>query len=88
MKIEVNNGRAINLTDDRGYLKVEHLNSDGTVDGYPDYYSEGEIVMALNLLSYMKQDDRKSVYLLDESGERYFGNCIRNGDLEEFRIFQ
>ena len=71
MIIKVNNGRE---------LKISPCSSGGIVvenaDGCKDCYGDGDIVMLLNLVHYMKDSGCKSVYLKD--GDSY----------EEFRLFQ
>lgn len=83
MKIEVNNGRYIEITENF----VTNYGSNGEIERR-DYFSDGEIVMALNLLRYMKDYDMKSAYLFDASTRHYLRNLIDNGDVEEMRIFQ
>ncbi len=88
MKIEVNNGReiAIETTKFNG-ISVKTLDAHGEVEDR-DVFEEGEIVMAINLLRYMKLNDRKSAWIMNDQIEKYLSNLIDNGDLEEFRIFQ
>lgn len=87
MEIEVNNGRVISFEHwDRGVI-VESLDEHGKIERR-DVFDEGEIVMAVNLLRYMRDNDMKSAWLMDNDTKRYLSTLIDNGDLEEFRIFQ
>lgn len=79
--IEVNNGQHLLITDDRDGIII-------VSDNRKDYFTDGEIVMALNLLRYMLDNDMKSVYLIEEQKKYIYSNPIAAHDLEEFRIFQ
>lgn len=91
MIIEVNNGGYIKIEYDGYGITVTSCDHTGQIDRLDRFYND-EIVMALNLLRYMRDNDRKSVYLRGwenaESFNRVFGNLIQNEDFEEFRIFQ
>lgn len=90
MRIEVNNGGSMEIVLTGHGIAVHHRNSDGTLYDI-DTYDDGEIVMALNLLRYMRDSGIKSAlvpYGHEEEMHRYLSNLLGNGDLLEFRIFQ
>ena len=88
MVIEVNNGRTIEFEPCRFGVKVHHKNSEGVEDRHCDRFTDGEIVAALNLLSYMKDNDLGTAYLFNNETRRYLDNLLRHGDIEEFIVFQ
>lgn len=53
--IEVNNGRRLHLTLDADGLSVEHVDERGNVDRR-DRISDGDIVTALNWITYQKDN--------------------------------
>lgn len=90
MRIEVNNGGFIEIERTRWGVSVAHCDSKGYVERREDF-DDGEIVMVLNLLRYMRENESKCAYAFpyrEEEGQRFFSNNIKHGDLEEFRIFQ
>ena len=84
--IEVNNGRNIEINFTNGGCIVS-TTEDGETERR-DRFDDGEIVMAINLLRYMRDEDMKSVYLFNQETARYLDNLLRYGDIEDFRIFQ
>ena len=87
LKIEVNNNGYVEIEESGYGIRVTSCDTDGTVER-KDGFTEGEIIMVLNLLRYMRDSDTKSVYLFDEHTRNYLDNLLRYGDIEEFRIFQ
>lgn len=87
LKIEVNNNGYVEIEESGYGIRVTSCDADGTVER-KDGFTEGEIIMILNLLRYMRDSDTKSVYLFDEYTRNYLDNLLRHGDIEEFRIFQ
>lgn len=90
MRIEVNNGTAEQFEWRKGLLIVTHISERGEAE-YRDAFDEGEIIMALNLLRYMRDNDIKSAlvpYGHEDEMRRYLSNLLNNGDLQDFRIFQ
>lgn len=85
-RIEVNNGRFLNLENSRGGVTVTTCDYDGEMERR-DYFSDGEITMVLNLLRYMKDNDFSRVWLMEKSTEDYLNNLIRNGDMIDFQLF-
>lgn len=81
--IEVNNGQHLLITDDRDGITM-------VSDNRKYYFTDGEIVMACNLLRYMLDEDMKSVYLFNplRNMENYLHSLLLTGDIEEFQIFQ
>ena len=89
-RIEVNNGCALEIAETKNGIAVHHRNADNAVSDI-DTYDDGEIVMALNLLRYMRDQNSTCAYVMpyrEEEGQRFFRNSIDHGDLVEFRIFQ
>ena len=84
--IEVNNGRNIEINFTNGGCIVS-TTEDGKAERR-DSFDDGEIIMAINLLRYMRDEDMKSVYLFNQETARYLDNLLRYGDIEDFRIFQ
>ena len=90
MRIEVNNGGSVEIVRTGHGIAVHHRNSDGTLYDI-DTYDDGEIIMALNLLRYMRDNDIKSALVPfghESEMRRYLSNLLNNGDLQDFRIFQ
>lgn len=90
MRIEVNNGGSLEIVCTGHGIAVHHRNADGSICDI-DTYNDGEIVMALNLLHYMKDNDSKCAYAFpyrEEEYQRFFSTNIEHGNLVEFRIFQ
>ena len=87
LKIEVNNNGYVEIEKSAYGIRVTSCDADGTIER-KDGFTEGEIIMVLNLLRYMRDSDTKSVYLFDEHTRNYLDNLLRNGDIDEFRIFQ
>lgn len=100
MRIEVNNGGYTDIERTAGGISVVHNGSHGYVYmgrnkeiiyGGRENYNDGEIIMALNLLQYMRDNDIKSALVPsghEDEMRRYLSNLLNNGDLVEFRIFQ
>ena len=89
-KIEVNNGRHIEIESTPYGISVSHFDGKGEYEE-GERFSDGEIVMALNLLRYMRDQNSTCAYVMpwrEEEGRRFFRNNIDHGDLVEFRIFQ
>lgn len=86
MRIEVNNGRALNLVEKNGGVVVERIAANGEVEERR-YIDGGLIITLLNLVEYMQTNDRKTVYLLSDYMEEVFSNNIRCGNLEEYKVF-
>ena len=87
MRINVNNNGYVEIEKSAYGIRVTSCDADGTIER-KDGFTEGEIIMVLNLLRYMRDSDTKSVYLFDEYTRNYLDNLLRNGDIDEFRIFQ
>ena len=90
MRINVNNGRFLEIERRRpsNYgITVASCDSNGYVERR-DGFDEGEIVMAINLMRYMRDNGMKSVYLMDDLTRDHLRNLIDSGCLEEFTIFQ
>jgi len=87
MRIEVNNGGYIEIGRKGWEIFVESYDHKGNLEDR-EGFSEGEIVMALNLLRYMKDNNLKDVYLMQDYIRNYCRNLIDNGDIEEFRILE
>ena len=98
MRIEVNNGGFTDIERTKGGISVTHHGSHGymgrgreIIYGGSENYSDGEFIMALNLLQYMRDNDIKSALVPcghEDEMHRYLSNLLDNGDLLEFRIFQ
>ena len=90
-EIYTNNGCKIQIVPTQCGIDVHHRNENNTIYDV-DTYRDDEIVMALNLLHYMKDNGKESAYVCGWSNEENFrlvyDTPIRSGDLEEFRIFQ
>ena len=89
-RIEVNNGCSLEIVQTRHGIAVHHRNENNTITDI-DTFDDAEIVMALNLLRYMRDQDSTCAYVMpyrEEEGQRFFRNNIHYGDLVEFRIFQ
>lgn len=89
-KIEVNNGCFLEIENTKWGVSVAHCDSKGYVEER-ETFDDGEIVMALNLLRYMRDQGSKCAYVMpyrEEEYQRFFRNNIDRGDLVEFRIFQ
>ena len=87
MRIEVNNGRHIEIEERSGGVRVSHCDARGSVER-GDFFDEGDIVMAVNLLSYLRDNNMKTVFLMDDYTQHYCQNLIANGDISFFQIFQ
>lgn len=91
-RIEVNNGCTVEIEDSPGGVTVRHRNDHGDfIDIDTDQFTDGEIVMALNLLRYMREQDSKCAYVLpyrEEEYRRFFSTNIDHGNLVEFQIFE
>lgn len=89
-KIEVNNGCSLEIVETYHGIAVHHRNENNIVTDI-DTYDDGEIVMVLNLLRYMRDQGSKCAYIMpyrEEEYQRFFRNNIDHGSLAEFRIFQ
>ena len=89
-RIEVNNCCTVEIVETAHGIAVHHRNENNTVTDV-DTYEDGEIVMALNLLRYMRERDSKCAYAFpyrEEEYRRFFSTNIDHGNLVEFRIFQ
>jgi len=70
MLIDVNNGRTLELEAVNNGLQVTSWDSNGEMDRR-DFFSEGEVVMTVNLLRYMVDNHLKSVLVdIDEDDFR------------------
>lgn len=90
MKIDVNNGGFVEIERKKWGISVARCDSMGYVKDQENY-DDGEIVMALNLLQYMRDNGIKSALVPcghEDEMRRYLSNLLNNGDLLEFRIFQ
>ena len=87
MRIEVNNGNFVEIERNRFGVTVMHCDEKGYVEE-KDKFDDGEIIMAINLLRYMRENNLKKAFLFNSETERYLDNLILNGDIEEFQIFQ
>lgn len=85
--IEVNNGNTLELTPGEGGVIVTSRTKAGTVERR-DFFGDDIIVMTANLLRYMRDNDTPEIYLLSDEMKLYLQNLLRNGDIEEYRIFQ
>ena len=86
--IEVNNKCYIELSANNYGIVVSGHDEDGAIHR-SDLFSDGEIVMALNLLRYMRDEGMKSVYLFNPLRDmKNYQVPLLNGDIEEFQIFQ
>lgn len=89
-RINVNNGGFIEIESTGHGITVTHCDSMGYVEER-NMFSNDEIVMVLNLLSYMRDNDSKCAYAFpyrEEEYRRFFSTNIDHGNLVEFRIFQ
>ena len=89
-KIEVNNGCSLEIVETHHGIAVHHRDRNNTITDIDTFY-DGEIVMALNLLRYMRAQGSTCAYIMpyrEEEGQRFFRNAIDHGNLVEFRIFQ
>ena len=87
MTIETNNGRTLDITESRFGITVTAKSSTGEVD-YKRRIDEADIISLLNLVEYMRENDYKSVYLMNDETRRYCRNLIGNGDIDEFPVLQ
>lgn len=90
MRIEVNNGGFVEIETRKRGISVARCDSMGYVKDRENY-DDGEIVMALNLLQYMRDNGIKSALVPfghEDEMRRYLSTLLNNGDLAEFRIFQ
>lgn len=85
--IEVNNGGTLELEPGRNGITATSRDGSGTVTRR-DFFDDGVLVMALNLLRYMRDNGTPEIYLLSDEMKLYLQNLLRNGDIEEYRIFQ
>lgn len=74
---EVNNRQRLNVYKNGGRTIVSHMDADTGNVYRADSFDDGDIVMALNLLRFMRDNGQKTVYL------KYVDN-----QYEDFRIFQ
>lgn len=74
---EVNNRQRLNVYKNGGLTIVSHMDADTGNVYRADSFDDGDIVMALNLLRFMRDNGHKTVYL------KYGDN-----QYEDFRIFQ
>ena len=74
---EVNNRQRLDIYKDGRGTVVEHGDKDTGNIYRRDHFDDGDIVMALNLLRFMRDNGQKTVYL------KYGDN-----QYEDFRIFQ
>jgi len=81
-RIDVNNSNFIEIESKGGGVSVASCDKMGYVERR-DYFDDGEIVMALNLLRYMRDQGMKTVYLIHTPDEQ-----TGTRDMEDFRIFQ
>ena len=87
MRIETNNNGFVEIERTSRGISVASCDSKGYVDRR-DSFDDGEVIMALNLLRYLRDKDEKSVYLLSDHMREYLRSLLTNHDIEEFRIFQ
>lgn len=85
--IEVNNGGTLEIESERGGLVFTSRESSGAIYRR-DHFGDDVIVMAANLLRYMRDNGIPEIYFLSDEMKLYLQNLLRNGDIEEFRIFQ
>ena len=85
--IDINNGCTLELEPKPGGITATSRNAAGSVERR-DFFGDEVIVMALNLLRYMRDNDTPEIYLLSDEMKLYLQNLLRNGDIEEYRIFQ
>ena len=74
---EVNNRQRLNVYKNGGRTIVSHMDADTGNVYRADSFDDGDIVMALNLLRFMRDNGQKTAYL------KYGDN-----QYEDFRIFQ
>ena len=89
-RIEINNGCFLEIENTNRGVSVAHCDSMGYVKER-ETFDDAEIVMALNMLRYMRAQGSTCAYIMphrEEEGQRFFRNNIDHGDLAEFRIFQ
>ena len=84
--IEVNNGGTLELAAERNGITLTSRDSAGKVERR-DFFGDANLVMAANLLRYLRDNGTAEVYLLSEDMRLYLQNLIRSGDIEEYRIF-
>ena len=87
MRINVNNNGFVEIERTPYGINVMSCDDKGYVTR-KDGFDEGEVIMTLNLFRYMRDEGQKSVYLMQNDTKEYLKNLIRNGDLNEFQIFQ
>lgn len=87
MVIEVNNRCKLELTPKGEGATVTSKDEHGD-EIRRDYFDAGEIVAALDLLRYMRDEGKKEVYIFHDDTRQYLLNLIDNGYVEDFRIFQ
>lgn len=85
--IEVNNGGTLEIESERDGLVFTSRESSGAIYRR-DRFGDDVIVMAANLLRYMRDNGIPEIYFLSDEMKLYLQNLLRNGDIEEFRIFQ
>lgn len=87
-RIPVNNGCTLEVSfDAHNNLVCTDLDENNQV-WRRDSFNEGEVVMALNLLRYMRDAGMKEAYLLDPTGKELLYGPIKSGLVESFQIFQ
>lgn len=89
-RIEINNGAFLEIENTKYGISVAHCDAMGYVKER-DTFDDGELVMVLNLLRYMRDNGSKCAYAFpyrEEECQRFFRNNIDDGTLVEFRIFQ
>jgi len=87
MRIDTNNGRHLQIDQYKDGVLVMHFDERDRVE-WSDFFDEGDIVMAINLLGYLRDNNMKEVFLMDEYTQHYCQNLIANGDISFFQIFQ
>lgn len=69
--IEVNNGRKVEIISTENGVAVHHRTPEGYIDRV-ETFSDGEIIMLLNLAEYMKSRGKKEFSFLTVKSSRYF----------------
>lgn len=85
--IEVNNGGTLELEPGRGGITLTSRDHSGTVTRR-DFFGDAELVIVADLLRYLRDNGTPEIYLLSDEMKLYLQNLIRNGDIEEYRIFE
>ena len=87
MRIDLNNDDFLDFRRNGPGVTVSRCNSKGNFE-YVHYYTDSEIVAALNLLDFMRSNGRKDAYLFDDGTRRYLDNLLRSGDIQTFPILE